>query len=58
MSTHNLYFEQKYENYQNFSSESFHVGGKIPNIFEYAYFRNVYLALGLGRTSGLELIYI
>ena len=24
MSTHNLFFEQKYENYQNFSSESFH----------------------------------
>ena len=24
ISTHNLYFEQKYENYQNFSSESFH----------------------------------
>ena len=23
-SNHNLYFEQKYENYQNFSSESFH----------------------------------
>ena len=23
-STHNLSFEQKYENYQNFSSESFH----------------------------------
>ena len=22
--THNLCFEQKYENYQNFSSESFH----------------------------------
>ena len=24
MSTYNLNFEQKYENYQNFSSESFH----------------------------------
>ena len=24
-STHNLCFEQKYENYQNFSSESFHI---------------------------------
>ena len=24
MSTHNLSFEQKYENYQNFSPESFH----------------------------------
>ena len=23
-STHNLCFEQKYENYQNFSSENFH----------------------------------
>ena len=25
MSTHNLCFEQKYENYQNFLSENFHV---------------------------------
>ena len=25
MSTHNLCFEQKYENYQNFSSENFHI---------------------------------
>ena len=24
MSTHNLYFEQKYEKYQNFLSENFH----------------------------------
>ena len=24
-STHNLCFEQKYENYQNFSSENFHI---------------------------------
>ena len=33
-STHNLCFEQKYENYLNFSSESFHFfGGKIFNIF-------------------------
>ena len=35
MSTHNLCFEQKSENYQNLSSESFHFfGGKILNIFE------------------------
>ena len=36
-SAHNVCFEQKYENYQNFSSESFHFffflfGGKILNI--------------------------
>ena len=41
MSTHNLCFEQKYEKYQNFSSENFQFfGGKIFNIFEKACFRN------------------
>ena len=25
MNTHNLCFEQKYESYQNFSSENFHI---------------------------------
>ena len=37
MSIHNLHvcFEQKYEKYQNFSSEKFSFfGGKILNIFE------------------------
>ena len=41
-STHNLCFELKYENYQNFSSESFHFfDGKILIIFEKACFLNV-----------------
>ena len=35
MSTHNIFFERKYENYQNFSSESFHFFfcRKILNIY-------------------------
>ena len=34
-------FEQKFEKYQNFSSENFHFfGGKTFSIFEYACFRN------------------
>ena len=33
--THNLCFEQKYEEYQDFLSEHFHFsGGKIFSIFE------------------------
>ena len=39
MSTHNLCFEQKYEEYQNFLYEVF--DGKIFSIFEQACFRNV-----------------
>ena len=35
MSTHNLYFEQKYEKYQNFVSEKLpFFGGKIFSVFE------------------------
>ena len=35
MSTHNLYFEQKYEKYQNFLSENFRFfGGKHFSVFE------------------------
>ena len=40
-STHNLYFEQKYEKYQSFYICKFSVfGGEIFYIFELAYFRN------------------
>ena len=36
-----IFWSRNNENYQNFSSESFHFsGGKILNIFELAYFRN------------------
>ena len=35
MHTHNLCFEQKYEEYQNFLSEKFLIfGGKIFSLFE------------------------
>ena len=37
MSTHNLCFEQKYENYQNFLSESFHFLGTHNLCFEQKY---------------------
>ena len=41
MSTHSLCFEQKYENYLNFSSENFHfLVVKIFSIFKQACFRN------------------
>ena len=33
-STLNLYFEQKYENYQNFYLNFFFLGGKIFSLFE------------------------
>ena len=51
MSTHNLCFEQKYDKYQNFSSENFHFfGGKIFSIFDSACFRNAYSNLNLSIT--------
>ena len=41
MSTHNLYFEQEYEKYQNFYLKTFSFfGGEIFNIFEKACFGN------------------
>ena len=41
-STHNVCYEQKYEEYQNFYLKIFNFSGKIFRIFEQACFRNVY----------------
>ena len=51
-STHNLYLEQKYENYQNRSCEVFIFGAKILNIFELACFRNVLVLFMVGFSVG------
>ena len=41
MSTHNLCFEQKYENFRILIEKLSVLGGEISNIFEKACFRNV-----------------
>ena len=52
-STHNLYFEQKYEKYQKFLSENFTIwGGKISVYLN----RHVFvMGVGLNQTLGSDL---
>ena len=55
-STHNLYFEQKYENIRFFILKLSVFGGEIFNIFEQAGFRNDLTPANQQRPSSLNIL--